>query len=64
MSIKIALYFTFFQKYLRMSQKSSTFARSNRGSTSLGPPKILIFGESGNKAKIHMSDEVANRIEP
>ena len=30
----------------------------------MGSPKILIFGESENTAKIHMSDIVANRIEP
>ncbi len=30
----------------------------------MGSPKILIFGESGSKAKIHMSDVIANRIEP
>ena len=29
-----------------------------------GPRKFLIFGESGIMAKIHMSDVVANRIEP
>ena len=28
------------------------------------PENLLIFGESGSKAKIHMSDVVANRIEP
>ena len=28
------------------------------------PENLLIFGESGSKAKIHMSDVIANRIEP
>ena len=30
----------------------------------LGSPQILICGESESTAKIHMSDIVANRIEP
>ena len=30
----------------------------------MGATQILICGESENTAKIHMSDEVANRIEP
>ena len=54
--------------YLRISKKSRTFAPAFRkreiGRSLMGPPKILIFGESENTAKIHMSDVVANRIEP
>ncbi len=59
------------RKYLVNSKKSSTFARffPRKGEIValvpvLGPPEILIFGESENKAKIHMSDMFANRIEP
>ena len=29
-----------------------------------GPRKFLIFGESENTAKIHMSNFIANRIKP
>ena len=51
-----------------MSKKSSTFAsafsKKVEISRDLGSPKILIFGESESMAKIHMSDVVANRIEP
>ena len=50
-------FITFFTK---SAKKRETFARKSL----LGPPKILIFGESENTAKIHMSDVVVNRIEP
>ena len=60
------------QFFLVNSKKSSTFARffARRGervalSPLIGAPENLsIFGESESKAKIHMSDVVANRIEP
>ena len=60
------------QFFLVNSKKSSTFARffARRGervalSPLIGAPENLsIFGESESKARIHMSDVVANRIEP
>jgi hypothetical protein len=50
----------FFYIFHEKRKKRETFARKSL----LGPPKILIFGESENTAKIHMSDVVVNRIEP
>jgi hypothetical protein len=56
------------EKNLRISKKSSTFAPAFRKNeldgVFWGPRKFRIFGESENTAKIHMSDGVANRIEP
>ena len=60
------------QFFLVNSKKSSTFApafRLKRREVALSPligapENLSIFGESESKAKIHMSDVVANRIEP
>ena len=51
--------------YIKKKQYLCTrFSKMEVGRSPSGPPKILIFGESENTAKIHMSDEVAIRIEP
>jgi hypothetical protein len=56
------------QNYLVMSKICSTFAPAFEKldflSPSWGPRKFLIFGESENTAKIHMSNFIANRIKP
>ena len=41
-----------------------SLSKNDKGRSPMGTTKILIFGESENTAKIHMSDLVANRIEP
>ncbi len=37
-------------------------SENDKGRSPMGPTKILIFGESENTAKIHMSDELSRKF--